>query len=226
MSFAETFATVQVRREQYFATKKEYEEGLRQEREALFRRRFPKKRKVNLDLLAGDVEYEAIFARWRAKADELISAWHQEQETRDAQLRTEAAEELPTIKDLQLVETVYASTYATQGFGASGYAQAAAENLADLARHYGVPAGVQPVGKARSDKSYGIRYQDYGVFVQTTPIGWEMLKLRPEPSMREWLKMCWKRGVNPRVYNPYLPHGIEAKLGLDCFGNEVDVVKV
>ena len=38
------------------------------------------------------------------------------------------------------------------------------------------------------------------------------------PSLREWLALCWKRGCNPRVYNPWLPHGIEERLGVTYFG--------
>jgi hypothetical protein len=30
-----------------------------------------------------------------------------------------------------------------------------------------------------------------------------------------------KKGVNPRVYMPFLPHGIEQQLGLDYFGNDL-----
>ncbi len=35
----------------------------------------------------------------------------------------------------------------------------------------------------------------------------------------DWVQACWKRGVNPRVYDPFLPHGFEQRHGLDFHGN-------
>ena len=49
----------------------------------------------------------------------------------------------------------------------------------------------------------------------------EVLKRLPGLTLREWLKRCMQLGANPRVYNPFLPHGLEARLGLDYFGNDV-----
>ena len=43
---------------------------------------------------------------------------------------------------------------------------------------------------------------------------------KPVQSFKDQIKSCWKRGVNPRVYNPFLPAGLEEKLGLDYFGGE------
>lgn len=43
----------------------------------------------------------------------------------------------------------------------------------------------------------------------------------PPPTIREQVKMCWGRGINPRVYCPFLPHGYEGKVGLDFFGNDL-----
>ena len=61
----------------------------------------------------------------------------------------------------------------------------------------------------------------YGVLIDTTPIGWEILKRKPAVPLRETVRLCWKRGVNPRVSMPFLPHGYEESVGLDYFGGEV-----
>jgi len=45
---------------------------------------------------------------------------------------------------------------------------------------------------------------------------------RPGPTLREQVRLCWKRGVNPRVYSPFLPHGYEQSVGLDYFGGETE----
>jgi hypothetical protein len=50
----------------------------------------------------------------------------------------------------------------------------------------------------------------------------EVLRRLPGLTMREWLKRCMQLGANPRVYNPFLPHGTEERLGLDHFGNDVE----
>lgn len=50
----------------------------------------------------------------------------------------------------------------------------------------------------------------------------EVLRHRPEGlSMKEWLMLSWRHNCNPRVFNPFVPYGLEEKLGLDYFGNEV-----
>ena len=43
-------------------------------------------------------------------------------------------------------------------------------------------------------------------------------------SFREFVRLCWKLGSNPRVYLPTLPHGFEEQQGLDYFGNDLRVV--
>jgi hypothetical protein len=48
----------------------------------------------------------------------------------------------------------------------------------------------------------------------------DLLSRRPGFSVKNYLKACWGVGVNPRVFNPMLPHGLEEKLGLDYFGGE------
>lgn len=37
-------------------------------------------------------------------------------------------------------------------------------------------------------------------------------------DMVELVRLCWSKGLNPRVYFPYLPHGFEERHGLDFFG--------
>lgn len=34
----------------------------------------------------------------------------------------------------------------------------------------------------------------------------------------EYLRRTWAMGLNPRVFNPYLPQGLEAKMGIDYMG--------
>ena len=220
MPFAETFAVMQAAKTAYWKTADEYNAGLRAEQEAFFKAKFPRRKKIDFDLLKGDPEFEAIFPRWKAKADQVMAAHAQAEKDFDAKLIDEALEEIPATTFLGQVYTSSASNYRSQGFGASNYAEKSAESKADIARFHGFHAEVRPVGTEHRTND-GCRYQNYGVFVNTTEIGWEMLIRRPGPTLKDWLKMCWKRGVNPRVFNPCLPHGLEEKFGIDYFGNDV-----
>ena len=41
------------------------------------------------------------------------------------------------------------------------------------------------------------------------------------PLLREQVRRSWARGVNPRVFNPFLPHGYEEQEGIDYFGRDL-----
>ena len=61
---------------------------------------------------------------------------------------------------------------------------------------------------------------EYCIYANTDGAGWDFAMRKPVQSFKDQIKSCWKRGVNPRVYNPFLPAGLEEKLGLDYFGGE------
>ena len=49
----------------------------------------------------------------------------------------------------------------------------------------------------------------------------EILRRCPPPTLREQVRRSWARGVNPRVFNPFLPHGYEEQVGIDFFGRDL-----
>jgi len=165
--------------------------------------------------------YDEIRGEWQPKADALVERWDAASKEMKARMAEAAATEpVPTTDEMVLVDQVWGSSYHTQGFGANTYAENAARHLADKAVHHGLKAEVRVIRTGKGDR-WGYQTQDYGVFANTTEAGWRMLKEhKPEVPLRDWIRACWGRGVNPRVYNPYLPHGIEEKLGLDRFGGE------
>jgi len=118
-----------------------------------------------------------------------------------------------------LFRRVSSADYNSQGFGASGYAKGDAQNSLDHATFNNYKAEMR-VNRHESDR-WGVNHADFEVWVFTTEIGLEILRRKPTISLRDWLKTCWKRGVNPRVINPFLPSGLEEKLGIDFFGNDV-----
>ncbi len=107
------------------------------------------------------------------------------------------------------------SSYHTQGLGADSYARGAAESCAADMTPHGLEAEV------RANRREGSSFTNYEVWVKCDSLDWEIARRRPV-LLRDWVKGCLQRGVNPRVYNPFLPHGIERKLGLDNFGNDLE----
>ncbi|HYE93376.1 MAG TPA: hypothetical protein VEA38_20255, partial [Terriglobales bacterium] len=103
---------------------------------------------------------------------------------------------------------------------ASRYAEGRAEMQADVARHYGIPVEVRRVEEPSPiDKRAKLGRWEVHVGLETD-LELEVLRRKPGPTLREWIRLCWKRQVNPRVFNPFLPVGLEERLGLDYYGNE------
>jgi hypothetical protein len=52
----------------------------------------------------------------------------------------------------------------------------------------------------------------------------EILRRRTVP-LREWVRLCWANGINPRVMSPFLPFGYEEKVGIDYQGRDLLKIK-
>lgn len=109
-----------------------------------------------------------------------------------------------------LWRSVYSGAYLSQGFGADAYAKGSAEMALMEARAHGFTGDV-----SKDDRS-----GDWVVYLRATPLALAILNRKPSMPMREWVRLCWKSGLNPRVFNPFLPAGYEERVGLDYFGNE------
>jgi hypothetical protein len=163
---------------------------------------------------AYDTAYEAIAAR---------------REVLEAQLRDAAAAATVEPGEGWLpYARVYCSSYSTQGYGASGYAQRDAEMQADAVRSHGIEATVtHEIGEALvpAPGPFGHTYHPHESWVVAVRVASEVdvaiLKEKPRPPIKEIIRGILKRGGNPRVLFPLLPWGAEAKLGLDYFGNDL-----
>lgn len=98
------------------------------------------------------------------------------------------------------------------------YAEGAVEFAADVARALGFVDGVDLVvlqAPYHTEDAWlaAVRVED--------AIDVEIVKRSPPPPLREQVRLAWKRGVNPRVYNPFLPHGYEEQAGIDYFGRDL-----
>jgi hypothetical protein len=118
----------------------------------------------------------------------------------------------------------HTSSYHTQGFGAATYAKNAATLDGLVPQHFGIETVTvhNPGMKSPSFLGGGFICESYITAVKVeSETDVEILKRRPALLLRDWLKACWKLGANPRVLNPYLPMGLEEKLGIDYLGNDV-----
>jgi hypothetical protein len=166
-------------------------------------------------------EAAANDAKWRAIADELLAWERRGREHLKGLLRSLALcldyERSPD--EWHFVGASYDWTYSTQGYGASKYAQGIAEEIADKARAVGLPVRVEREHGERSERGTYPSAR-WAVYVETDALTARAIEYLPGPSVREWVRLCWKRGVNPRVYCPFLPVGYEEQAGLDHFGGE------
>lgn len=99
------------------------------------------------------------------------------------------------------------------------YARGEAENLADVPRKYSLEVQVRLTEEHDGGGRWSVPHGTFVVEVQGDEATVAALGYVPAPSLKEWLAACWRRGCNPRVYNPWLPHGLEERLGVDYFGN-------
>lgn len=163
--------------------------------------------------------YFDILGRYEAEAEQLHSLRASATEEVERQL-DELAERIPVTSDgadFRQAEVVCNMDYGSQT-NSDGYARASAEMKAIHYRHAGLEAEVRRTLQrdkfpddpffARSSVSY------YEVWVRGSAQDVAVAKRKAGPSLVEMVQWCWKTGVNPRVFAPYLPHGFEERHGI------------
>lgn len=100
-----------------------------------------------------------------------------------------------------------ADSFRTQGMGADHYRRGWGEVWAELIRARGVPAEV-------------VHTQDETqVWLPLNDLQTDAVRCWPD-SVRLYLKACWSRALNPRVFL-FLPHGLEERYGVTYQGGDV-----
>lgn len=173
-------------------------------------------------------ELEEIRADYEALARELFGKVNEARDACQEELAC-IADRLDVPKGARWIRIGAAdeSTYSSQGYGAAKYAQSAAEEIADKARLYGLEVEIRKVEAFRWEErhwrgwSQGTRISyRYEVHARTTPTGAEILAYKQGPTLRERVRACWARKVNPRVTMWWLDPDFEEREGLDFFGGE------
>lgn len=171
----------------------------------------------------GEEKYKAVRSRYEKVVDDLLS-FRRAEIDRVEEMLGQTASLIPITADPATpwvkrdAETVWSSTYNTQGWGAHTYARSNAESRAQHYEIAGLKAEVR-VHWVRDDHP-GDKFWEksdlaqYEIWVQSTEEDADIAKYKPGLSLKDWLQWCWDRAINPRVMNPYLPWGLEEKLGV------------
>lgn len=176
--------------------------------------------------------HDELIKPFMAKVKEMGDARAVREKTLEAKL-DELAERFEITPDLIIADkaawtkydTRTSGDYSTQEFGACKYARESAQNIADHVIACGVPAESRVEKKpsipgSRFNGGWTIECNQCDVYAACSPEVCEIVRRKPGLTLKEWIRRQWARGINPRVLNPYLPAGLENKLGLDYFGGE------
>jgi hypothetical protein len=114
------------------------------------------------------------------------------------------------------VRTFFASSYASQGFGATTYARQRAELEAIEIRAQGLPVRLIEESRQSMGTEVGrLRWVDVHFEVEGEVLDYEIARRRPGLSLVEWVQKSWDQGVNPRVMMPGLDPLFEGRHGID-----------
>lgn len=120
----------------------------------------------------------------------------------------------------EVVDSIWPSTYRSQGLGTVRYMRANAELRRKDWESCGVTVELRDVEQDRHDDITGKLARIDVVTHVDTELDEEIVRAQLLP-LRERVRLSWKLGINPRVMMPFLPHGYEAREGLDFLGNDL-----
>jgi hypothetical protein len=174
----------------------------------IFKKQFPKRKKINLTLLDDSVielvrkEYQTkLFNDYESKLKhikifrELLNGI------------AENTEIIPTT-ELNRIKTSSASTYSSQGWGANKYARKSLDEDLEMLQKLGYQCEIRQ--KLAYDDPKCTWY-DYELWCNITDWQFDCINRREKLDILQWSINCWKRGVNPKVYNPFLSNEIYDK---------------
>jgi hypothetical protein len=177
------------------------------------RQKFPKsRRKWNYDTAMKDLGEvgDRLLQEARKEFEATYSALTRQEDEKRQELRLLCwPEKSQQGTSKVLVSRVYRGTYSSQT-APEAYAKARAEiDLAEVSAQ-GILAELEECTEAHSWAVWA--------YVEDTEVDLAILNAHPMP-LDEFVRLCWKHTVQPRVYLPFLPYDFEAKHGLDYQGN-------
>lgn len=196
--------------ERHHAEEDAIKAGFEAELASAYKVKFPKRKLFSsiLSFKNNTDEHKVIFAKWQDKMTALMETHAKERAELEVRVKAVAAvAEIPPFKGMTIFKTVSSGDYRSQGFGCHKYARSQAEDYLDKAKSYGVAGHLREVLVCEGKDTFGwsFRVVDYEVWVATDEAGVEILDRKPyKVSLKEWNQKCQDRGVNIRVYLPFM----------------------
>lgn len=193
-----------------------------------FWKKYPrlKKKKIGYDG-ANTIDtllYKEIRKPFQDKANKLQSQWNKYlEELQDTvELLGNNAVIIPDDIIWSKYKTVSSYMYSTQTNPAY-YAQQSARIQAEEIESLGLKTHIVYIHiPDPQHTSWSVPNADYEIWVNATPETAACLEYKPKGDIVNYVAACWKKGINPRVMLPMLPHGFEEKHGINYYG-EVNV---
>ena len=106
--------------------------------------------------------------------------------------------------NMYLLKTSDGGDYHTQGFGCNKYAKGSLQEPKMLLDLFGYKTEINEMLGERTDQ-WGIRYNTYELWANISPFDYYCFREQGNfISVLNWAVLCWRNGVNPKVYFPFL----------------------
>jgi hypothetical protein len=208
--YAQLYALLKSLREESAEERKALQAAFEQACAANFKKAYPRRKfSMSKSETINQPAHGEIFKRFSEIAD-----WqYRSERAEDVRINwlldsLAVAADLPKTEEETAVRIIDESAYRSQGWGAAKYARNAARDDADAANFHGVEARVL---ESVRDYGDGLKVQEFRVMAKTTAMGWDIIRRRPGMTILQWAVNCWRRGSNPKVYNPFIPQSIYDK---------------
>jgi hypothetical protein len=176
-----------------------------EELNAVAKAKYPKRKKVTWEVLSEEETNPTIekYKRW------IKIIWDkksfQADKMNDLLYSLAATVEIIPSEEYFMLQSSGASAYNSQGWGANKYAENALERYKKVLEDKNIEFEIRK--KPEWDDAKCDRYE-FQLWGKLEPWRWDALLRCTKYSLLEWAVGCWRGGVNPKVYNPYLPDAI------------------
>jgi hypothetical protein len=169
--------------------------------EKIYFEQFPRRKKFNLNKALKDLPNETI-QEIRKKWQDIAMSYF-DHKIKQYKLLNDLLDkiadntEISPTKYKRVLKNCHISAYSSQGWGAHKYARNSVSRELYLLDKFN--------GKVVCFKN------TYYLVANIEKWQFDALKKKDNTSILQWAVNCWKSGVNPRVYNPFLPYSIVDK---------------
>ncbi len=101
------------------------------------------------------------------------------------------------------LRTSHSGTYGSQGYGAMKYAEGILVPLVDMLERRGFECHIRQINYQRGTGMFAIDHADYELWANCQP--WMFDAAHRCLSLSDSVESLKRRGINPLVYNPFLP---------------------